>query len=127
MTISSSLAAGVAGLNANANRLATISDNIANSSTYGYKRATTDFHSVVLNGAASAAYAAGGVRVTNMRLIDERGPLIATANPTDIAVDGRGFVAVTNIDALSGADGSYPIALATTGSFRPDENGVLRS
>ena len=32
------LAAGVAGLNANATRLATIADNIANSGTYGYKR-----------------------------------------------------------------------------------------
>lgn len=43
MTISSSLNAGVAGLNANANKLASIADNIANSSTYGYKRAETDF------------------------------------------------------------------------------------
>ena len=45
MTISSSLNAGVAGLSANASRLATISDNIANSGTFGYKRAVTDFHS----------------------------------------------------------------------------------
>ena len=48
MTISSALNAGVAGLNANATRLATISDNIANSATYGYKRASTDFESMVI-------------------------------------------------------------------------------
>ena len=48
MTISSSLNAGVAGLAANASRLASISDNIANSSTYGYRRVETDFHSMVL-------------------------------------------------------------------------------
>ncbi|MFK8036474.1 MAG: flagellar basal body protein, partial [Hyphomicrobiales bacterium] len=36
MTISSSLNAGVAGLNANATRLGTISDNISNASTFGY-------------------------------------------------------------------------------------------
>ena len=35
MTISSSLNAGVAGLSANASRLSTISDNIANSNTFG--------------------------------------------------------------------------------------------
>ncbi|MGB1829561.1 MAG: flagellar basal body protein, partial [Paracoccaceae bacterium] len=41
MTISSSMNAGVLGLAANANRLATISDNIANSSTHGYRRVET--------------------------------------------------------------------------------------
>jgi len=127
MTISSSLNAGVAGLNANANRLSTIADNIANSATYGYRRATTDFHSVVLNGAGNLAYAAGGVRVSNMRLIDDRGPLIGTSNPTDIAIDGRGFLAVTDIVSVSETTGDYPISLSTTGSFRPDANGILVS
>lgn len=127
MTISSSLNAGVAGLNANANRLATISDNIANSATYGYKRAQTDFHSVVIHGSSRASYSAGGVRSSNMRLIDERGPLIATSNPTDIAVDGRGFFAVSTIGAINGADEAYPVSLMTTGSFRPDADGVLRT
>ena len=127
MTISSSLNAGVAGLNANANRLATIADNIANSSTFGYKRAQADFHSVVINGNSRASYSAGGVRVSNMRMIDVRGPLIASTNSTDLAIDGRGFLAVTNIAALNGADTNYPISLATTGSFRPDAEGILRT
>jgi flagellar hook protein FlgE len=127
MTISSSLNAGVAGLNANATRLATISDNIANASTYGYKRAQADFHSVVIQEGSRAGYAAGGVRVSSMRLIDERGPLIGTKNATDLAIDGRGFMAVTDITAVDGPPGSFPISLATTGSFRPDANGVLRT
>lgn len=127
MTISSSLAAGVSGLSANASKLSTISDNIANSSTYGYKRATTDFHAIVVSGSSGASYAAGGVQASSMRLIDDRGPLIATSNPTDIAVDGRGFIAVTTIEAVGSDTGDYPIALTTTASFRPDENGVLRT
>ncbi|MFN4159254.1 MAG: flagellar hook protein FlgE [Gemmobacter sp.] len=127
MTISSSFNAGVAGLNANATRLATISDNIANSATYGYRRAEADFHSVVINGAGPTTYSAGGVRVSTARLIDERGSLIATSNPTDIAIDGRGFLPVTTIGAATAGNGSYPITLATTGSFRPDANGVLRT
>ena len=125
MTLSSSLNAGVSGLNANANKLSTISDNIANSNTYGYKRAQSDFHSVVIHGNTSTTYAAGGVRSTNMRLIDERGPLIGTSNPTDIAIDGRGFLAVTSLSALGVQSADYPISLVSTGSFRPNEDGVL--
>ena len=125
MTISSSLNAGVAGLNANSNKLATISDNIANSSTYGYKRAQTDFYSVVVHGNSSHSYSAGGVRSTNIRLVDERGPLIGTNNATDLAVDGRGFLAVTTIDAVNRGVSTYPIALTTTGSFRPNADGIL--
>jgi flagellar hook protein FlgE len=127
MTISSSLNAGVAGLNANANRLATISDNIANSSTYGYKRATSEFYSVVVHGDLSTAYSAGGVRSTSFRLIDEHGPLIGTSNPTDLAIDGRGFMAVTTIDAVNRGVGDLPISLTTTGSFKADADGILRT
>lgn len=127
MTISSSLNAGVAGLNANANRLATISDNIANSSTFGYKRATSEFYSVVVHGDLSTAYSAGGVRSTSFRLIDEHGPLIGTSNSTDLAIDGRGFMAVTTIDAVNRGVGDLPISLTTTGSFKADANGILRT
>ena len=127
MTISSSLNAGVAGLNANATRLATISDNIANSATYGYKRASADFHSQVLNGNTGSTYSAGGVRTSTQRLIDERGPLISTSNPTDIAVSGRGMIPVTTAVSLGSTTGDYPMMLTTTGSFRPDSNGILRT
>lgn len=127
MTISSSLNAGVAGLNANANKLATIADNIANSSTFGYKRVQADFYSVVVHGNTTTTFSAGGVRSTSMRLIDERGPLIGTDNSTDLAVDGRGFMAVTTIDAVNRGDSDLPISLTTTGSFRADADGILRN
>ena len=126
MTISSSLNAGVAGLAANASRLATISDNIANSATYGYKRAEADFSSLVIE-SGSGTYSAGGVRVTTQRLIDQPGPLASTNNATDLAVRGRGFLPVTTESALGNATGEYPLLLATTGSFRTDEAGVLKT
>lgn len=129
MTISSSLNAGVAGLSANATRLATISDNIANSSTYGYKRASTEFESLVLNGSSgSASYSAGGVRASTIRLIDERGALIGTSNSLDLAVTGRGMFPV--MAATSIAEGSYntqPMMMTSTGAFRVDSEGVLRT
>ena len=125
MTISSSLNASVAGLASNASRLATISDNIANSSTYGYKRAETDFHSMVIDGGAGR-YTAGGVRVTTQRLIDERGPLVTTSNATDLAVRGQGMLPVTKSSSVAaGSENDFPLRLATTGSFRTDEDGYL--
>jgi flagellar hook protein FlgE len=129
MTISSSLNAGVAGLNANANRLASISDNIANSGTYGYKRVVTDFHSMVTTEGSGTGgkYSAGGVRTTNMRLIDERGPLVTTANPTDLSVRGRGMLPVTNETDVVNANGDLPMMLTTTGSFRTDASGILKT
>ncbi|QPI84901.1 flagellar hook-basal body complex protein [Rhodobacterales bacterium HKCCA1288] len=123
MTISSSLNAGVAGLNVNASRLATISDNIANSSTFGYKRAVADFHSLVIHQGAGS-YSAGGVRVTTHRMIDQRGTLITTDNPTDLAIGGRGMLPVAEATQLTIA-GSPPVLLTTTGSFRADAEGVL--
>ncbi len=129
MTISSALNAGVTGLRANAVRLATISDNIANSATFGYKRAGADFHSMVVNsgGGSTGAYSAGGVRTTTHRLIDQRGSLSASANSTDIAVSGRGFIPVTSGAAVRAGTGNLPMMLMTSGSFRADAEGYLRT
>ena len=124
MTISSSLNAGVAGLSANATRLATISDNIANSATFGYKRIEADFHSMVIS-STRGTYSAGGVRTTTQRLIDQRGALVATSNPTDLAVRGRGMLPVAAISEVNNNNGSPQMYLSTTGSFRTDDDGYL--
>ena len=128
MTISSSLNAGVAGLAANATRLATIADNIANSGTYGYKRAEANFESLVLNNnPGSGKYSAGGVRASTVRLIDQRGGLVSTSNAMDIAVGGRGMLPVTTAVSLNGSSGDRPLMMTTTGSFHTDSNGVLKT
>lgn len=123
MTISSSLNAGVAGLSANASRLAAISQNIANSSTFGYKRIETDFHSVVISG-NGGSYSAGGVRATSQLMIDERGPLVSTANATDLAVRGRGMLPVTQSSSLE-SNSVTSMVLTSTGSFRMDKDRFL--
>lgn len=129
MSISSALNAGVAGLAANATRLASISDNIANSATYGYKRVNTEFESMVINQARGAGiYSAGGVRATTNRLIDERGALVSSANALDIAISGRGMLPVIQSVALASlGNGDRPLMMTTTGSFRTDAEGVLRT
>lgn len=128
MTMSSALSAGVSGLSANAMRLATISDNIANSSTYGYKRVETEFDTMVLNhGRSTGMYSAGGVRAISHRIIDQAGALIGTSNPLDIAISGRGMLPVTKATALDNSMSDLPFLMTRTGSFRPDSEGILRT
>ncbi|MEM8801335.1 MAG: flagellar hook-basal body complex protein [Pseudomonadota bacterium] len=126
MTISSSLNAGVAGLAANASRLATIADNIANSSTYGYKRAVADFSSLVIE-SGEGTYSAGGVRVSTQRMIDQEGAIASTDNSTDLAVRGSGFLPVSTRSDITASDEDFTLYLATTGSFRTDQDGYLRT
>ena len=88
MTISSSLNASVAGLNVNASKLATISDNIANAGTYGYKRADADFSALVVS-SGNGGYTAGGVTATATREISAQGSIVSTEQALDLAVVGR--------------------------------------
>ncbi|MDT1063103.1 flagellar hook protein FlgE [Paracoccus sp. CPCC 101403] len=129
MSISSALAAGVSGLSANSARLAGISDNIANSSTYGYRRVTTEFESVVIgNSNGGGQYSAGGVLSQSSRVVDQRGSLVGTSNPLDIAITGRGMLPVMNLSELDGLQtGNVPLSLTRTGAFRTDAEGILRT
>ena len=126
MGISSAMNAGVMGLNVNSSKLATISDNIANSETKGYKRANIEFNSLVLT-ERPTAYDAGGVRASTTREIDDQGALLSTRSGTDLAISGRGFLPVTDIADVNRDAKELPLKLLRTGSFRPDQNGVLQT
>ncbi len=126
MGLSSSLNAGVMGLAVNATKLATISDNIANSETYGYKRVDTEFTNLVLQ-QGNGSYTAGGVRVATFKDVAAQGALISTNNSTDISVAGRGMLPVTTAGGVAAPAGDRPLLFTTTGSFAPDQNGFLRT
>ncbi len=131
MGISSSLNAGVSGLNANANKLATISDNIANSQTYGYKRADVDFSSLTVADAKSPNtigggrwFTAGGVKTNAIWDVDAKGAIAQTSNSTDLAVTGRGFLPVSTTASIGQNTAAMPFMLTTTGSFQTDAAGL---
>jgi flagellar hook protein FlgE len=126
MTISSSLNAGVMGLNVNATRLATISNNIANSGTNGYKRADVDFSSLVVN-QSTGGYSAGGVRGTAVRAVSDAGALVTSGRSTDIAIDGNGMLPVTSFTGLSQPAAERDFMMVPTGSFQTDAEGYLRT
>jgi flagellar hook protein FlgE len=126
MSLSSSLNAGVAGLSVNATRLAVISDNIANSSTNGYRRADVEFASLVTP-SGSNAYSAGGVAAATYRDVVSAGSLISTGSSTDISVSGRGMLPVTTVESVGLSSAEQPFQMVATGSFTRDENGYLIS
>lgn len=126
MSITSSLNAAVMGLSANSARLSTISDNIANSETNGYKRVDVEFSNMVIE-QRNSAYSAGGVRVDTYKDVSAVGSLISTGNATDIAVAGRGLIPVTTVQGVDQAPSDRPLQLLPTGSFTADQNGNLRT
>lgn len=120
MTAINALRTSVSGLNAQATKLSGISNNIANSSTVGYKRVDTQFESLVLEGSSNGASALAGTAATNRVEISKLGQVQSTGIDTDIAVNGSGFLVVN--DSAS-STGKYLVTRA--GSFRSDANGNL--
>lgn len=107
---------GVSGMAAQSNRLSTVADNIANSSTNGYKRAQAEFSSLVLP-SSGGSYNSGGVTTSIRYAISQSGPLQYTTSGTDLAVDGNGFFVVQDTNGKS--------VLTRAGSFIPNAKGEL--
>ena len=107
---------GVSGMNAQANRLSTVADNIANSGTTGYKRSSTEFSSLIIP-STTGNYTSGGVTTTIRTSISQQGDLKYTSSGSDLAINGDGFFVVQNASGTP--------YLTRAGSFVPDGEGNL--
>ena len=125
MSINSALAAGVTGLSAYSSSLASISDNIANVNTVGYKRSVSGFSSLVTSNGSATSFSAGGVEANLKSIVSQGGLLQASSSPTDLAISGEGFFVVA--PQLSTNPELEPFLFTRAGSFTQDENGFLRN
>src|SRR5690606_1028356 len=116
MSLYGMMRTGVSGMAAQASRLGTVSDNIANVSTVGYKRASTEFSTMVLD-AGAGSFVPGGVDPHTRYAISSQGPLDYTTSATDLAVRGNGFFLVSDLGGQ--------IFMTRAGSFVPDGDGRL--
>ena len=116
MSLYGMMRTGVSGMNAQANRLSTVADNIANSGTSGYKRSSTEFSSLIIP-STTGNYTSGGVTTTIRYSITQQGDLKYTTSGSDLAVNGNGFFVVQNA-------GGTPV-LTRAGAFVPDGEGRL--
>ncbi|MFK0161217.1 flagellar hook protein FlgE [Rhizobium sp. NPDC090279] len=116
MSIFGSMKTAVSGMNAQANKLSTVSDNIANVNTTGYKSASTSFSSLILP-SGGGNYNSGSVETNVSYSVTQQGDAISTNSGTDLSIRGAGFFVV------QAADGST--VLTRAGDFTPDANGNL--
>ena len=104
------------GMSAQANRLSTVADNIANSSTTGYKRTSAEFSSLILQSGTSE-YVSGSVETRLRQSVSEQGAFRFTTSTTDLAIKGNGFFIVQGTN-----DQTF---LTRAGSFVKDGEGNL--
>jgi flagellar hook protein FlgE len=105
----------VSGMLADSNWLSSISQNVANANTTGYKNAETEFSTLVDQ--VSTAAAGGGVMTTTRNLNSLQGNVVSSSTATDLAVQGSGFFVVS--------DSSGATYLTRNGSFVADASGNL--
>ncbi|TPN82664.1 flagellar hook protein FlgE [Mesorhizobium sp. CU2] len=116
MSLYGMMRTGVSGMNAQANRLSAVADNIANSDTTGYKGSSAEFSTLIMP-STGGAYNSGGVTTTIRSSISTQGVLQYTTSVSDLAVNGDGFFVVQDA-------GGTPY-LTRAGSFVPDAQGRL--
>ncbi|OEU69640.1 MAG: hypothetical protein BA864_01705, partial [Desulfuromonadales bacterium C00003093] len=123
MGVSSALYSGVSGLNANANAMSVIGNNIANANTVGFKSSRTIFGDLLssqISGSGGISQVGRGVNLSIVDNIFSQGTFENTETNTDLAVEGSGFFVVSD-PATGNAVNSYTRA----GAFRFDAEGHL--
>ena len=107
------LLAGVASIKAQQTRMNVIGNNLANVNTTAYKGSRVTFQDMIaqtVRGAARPSSASGGtnpiqyglgVLIGGTDVNNEQGSLNATNRPTDLAIQGNGFLMVSNGDSVS--------------------------
>lgn len=126
-----SLTTAALGMQAQQLNVEVISNNIANSSTTGFKRQRAEFADLLYQDQrrvgtqtsnTGTIVPAGiqigvGVKTVSVYRINEQGNLIQTTNPLDIAIKGRGYLQVTMPDGTT--------AYTRDGSLKLDDTGQI--
>ncbi len=123
MSINSAMQSGVTALAANATALATISNNIANSNTTGFKRVLTNFTDLVSGSNNKNSFSSGGVVSVNRQSNTTQGELNSNTSGYSLGINGQGFFVVSEKpeDLASGSS----LLFTRDGSFTTDTQGNL--
>lgn len=121
MSLFSAVTTGVSGVSGQTRRFSTISDNVSNVNTTGYKSVRTEFATLVIDMMMPGAYNSGAIRSMVHRDVDRQGQVQSTSQATDMAVAGPGMFVVK--DTLAGNIFKFTRA----GSFDVNSEGYLQN
>lgn len=109
---------GLSGLNSAAKQLDVIGNNVANSSTVGFKTSKTQFADVYAAslGGGGGTQAGIGTKVSGISQQFTQGNISVTNNPLDVAINGKGFFRV---------DQQGTVYYSRNGQFQLDKNGFI--
>ncbi|MCA3181929.1 MAG: flagellar hook protein FlgE [Burkholderiales bacterium] len=109
---------GLSGLSAAAKNLDVIGNNVANANTVGAKSSRAEFADLYANSLTglSAATTGIGVAVSGVAQQFTQGDIVATQNPLDMAINGRGFFRVSQEGVTQ---------YTRNGQFRMDKDGYI--
>jgi flagellar hook protein FlgE len=118
MSVISTMATAISGLEANAQELSVISDNIVNANTTAYKASRGEFQSVLAQDLFATSSELGrGVNMAGITSLFSQGPITKTDRSTDVAINGNGFFVLK---------GDFRgLSYTRDGSFRFDKDGWL--
>ncbi len=119
MSITNSLYIGISGLIAHGDAIGIVGDNIANTSTIGFKRSRASF-SDLLGGEVGNQRFGGGVRLGGPQTMWDQGAIAQTGNAMDVAINGGGMFVVKGNHG--GRDNQY---YTRDGRFQLDNKGFV--
>jgi flagellar hook protein FlgE len=106
MSITGAMQTAISGMTGQSNAISYISDNVANSSTIGYKKVESRFQTLVTQSSAqSNTHASGGVLNQPFFANNAQGAITQVSSTTSVAISGSGFIPVsktTGVDSTTG-------------------------
>lgn len=123
MSINRAMQSGVTALAANSAALATISNNIANSNTTGFKRVLTNYTDLVSGTSTKAMYGGNGVTTATQQTLTDRGELNSSTAGYSLGIDGQGFFVTS--DTADAVTAGSTLLFTRDGSFTTDTEGYL--
>jgi flagellar basal-body rod protein FlgF len=107
-------------------QLATTADNLSNAATPGFREMVSAFRSVPVGGPADGAPTRSFVVDTTPGASFTPGVLKASDDPMEVAVDGRGFLAVVRPDGTEAYTRGGRLAVDAAGRLTSPEGTVVR-